>query len=103
MINAMACFCRGKLPVKKVRIREGFNRSKHSMNPDRPKEGLKGVAKPRDKSTIKRLQMYRNFKPKRNPRGKIIRDAPFQGWLPSGTMARYKFCKHKGSLNRLNY
>jgi nuclear GTP-binding protein len=71
-----------------LKPREGFNRSKHSMNPDRPKEGLRGVAKPRDKSTIKRLQMYRNFKPKRDRRGKIVRDAPFQGFLPSGTMAR---------------
>ncbi|XP_065336856.1 uncharacterized protein Ns2 [Cloeon dipterum] len=76
------------VPVKKMKVKEGFNRSRHSMNPDRPKEGLKGVAKPRDKSTIKRLQMYRNFKAKRNRHGKIVRDAPFQGRLPSGTMAR---------------
>ncbi|XP_059486838.1 uncharacterized protein LOC132203228 [Neocloeon triangulifer] len=74
--------------VKTMKVREGFNRSKHSMNPDRPTEGLKGVAKPRDKSTIKRLQMYRNFKPKRDRGGKIVRPAPFQGWLPSGSMAR---------------
>ncbi|KAF4527563.1 hypothetical protein B566_EDAN016041, partial [Ephemera danica] len=58
------------------------------MNPDRPKDGLKGVAKPRDKSTIKRLQMYRNFKPKRNKHGHIVRPAPFQGTLAPGTMAR---------------
>jgi nuclear GTP-binding protein len=32
--------------------------------------------------------MYRNFKPKRNKEGKIVRAAPFQSWLPSGTMAR---------------
>lgn len=54
------------------------NKSNHSMNPDRPKDGLKGVAKPRTRSTIKRLQMYRNFKPKRDSRGKIIKAAPFQ-------------------------
>uniref|UniRef100_A0A1B6E5S6 Nucleolar GTP-binding protein 2 n=1 Tax=Clastoptera arizonana TaxID=38151 RepID=A0A1B6E5S6_9HEMI len=65
-----------------------INRSGHSMNPDRKLEGLKGVAKPRTKSTINRLQMYRNFKPKRNRTGKIISPAPFQGKLPQGTMAR---------------
>lgn len=55
-----------------------INKSNHSMNPDRPKTGLKGVAKPRTRSTIKRLQMYRNFKPKRDSKGKIIKAAPFQ-------------------------
>lgn len=58
------------------------------MNPDRKVEGLKGVAKPRDKATIKRLQMYRNFKAKRNTAGKIVRPAPFQSWVASGTVAR---------------
>ncbi|CAG4949981.1 unnamed protein product [Colias eurytheme] len=68
--------------------KEGFNKSGHSMNPDRPTEGLKGVGKPRTKGTIKRLQMYRNFKAKRDKTGKILTPAPFQGWLPSGTQAR---------------
>lgn len=68
--------------------RQGFNKGAHSMNPDRPTEGLKGVAKPRTKGTIKRLQMYRNFKAKRDKTGKILTPAPFQGWLPSGTQAR---------------
>ncbi|XP_076181444.1 nucleostemin 2 [Ptiloglossa arizonensis] len=67
--------------------KEGFNRSCHSMNPDRPTEGLKGVAKVRSKATIKRLQMYRNQKPKRDRTGKIISPAPFQGWQASGTMS----------------
>lgn len=58
------------------------------MNPERSKENLKGVAKPRTKSTINRLQMYRNFKAKRDKTGKILTPAPFQGWLPSGTRAR---------------
>lgn len=58
------------------------------MNPDRPTEGLKGVGNPRTKGTIKRLQMYRNFKAKRDKTGKILTPAPFQGWLPSGTQAR---------------
>ncbi|XP_058830405.1 nucleolar GTP-binding protein 2 [Topomyia yanbarensis] len=64
------------------------NKSKHSMNPERSTEGLKGVAKPRTKSTIKRLQMYRNFKAKRDRKGKILTPAPFQGWVSSGTVAR---------------
>ncbi|GLV37949.1 Nucleostemin 2 [Carabus blaptoides fortunei] len=68
--------------------KQGFNKSGHSMNPERPIEGLKGVAKIRSKSTIKRLQMYRNFKAKRNKVGEILTPAPFQGWLPSGTTAR---------------
>lgn len=68
--------------------KQGFNRSGHSMNPERPTEGLKGVAKVRTKATIKRLQMYRNQKPKRNRAGKIISPAPFQGWNSPGTMSR---------------
>lgn len=68
--------------------KQGFNKSVHSMNPDRPTDGLKGVAKPRTKATIKRLQMYRNFKAKRDKTGKILSPAPFQGWLPSGSRAR---------------
>ncbi|KAJ2943711.1 hypothetical protein O0L34_g16824 [Tuta absoluta] len=68
--------------------KQGFNKSGHSMNPDRPTEGLKGVGNPRTKGTIKRLQMYRNFKAKRDKTGKILTPAPFQGWLPSGTRAR---------------
>lgn len=67
---------------------QGFNRSGHSMNPERPTEGLKGVAKVRTKATIKRLQMYRNQKAKRDRTGKIIKPAPFQGWNTSGTMSR---------------
>ncbi|XP_078037088.1 nucleostemin 2 [Augochlora pura] len=74
--------------TNKAPRKEGFNRSKHSMNPERPTEGLKGVAKVRTKATIRRLQMYRNQKPKRDRTGKIISPAPFQGWQPSGTMSR---------------
>lgn len=58
------------------------------MNPNRSSADLKGVAAPRTKATIKRLQMYRNFKAKRNRDGKIIVPAPFQGWVPSGTVSR---------------
>ncbi|XP_053998171.1 uncharacterized protein LOC128886920 [Hylaeus anthracinus] len=74
--------------TNKAPRKEGFNRSGHSMNPERPTEGLKGVAKVRSKATIKRLQMYRNQKPKRDRTGKIISPAPFQGWQASGTMTR---------------
>lgn len=74
--------------ASKAPRKEGFNKSGHSMNPERSKEGLKGVANPRTKSTIKRLQMYRNSKPKRNRIGKIISPAPFQGWHASGTVSR---------------
>ncbi|EZA54341.1 hypothetical protein DMN91_001585 [Ooceraea biroi] len=74
--------------TNKAPRKQGFNRSGHSMNPERPKEGLKGVAKVRTKATIKRLQMYRNQKPKRNRVGEIISPAPFQGWHSSGTMSR---------------
>lgn len=46
--------------------KQGFKKGNHSLNPDRQKDGLKGVAKPRTKSTINRLLMYKNFKPVRN-------------------------------------
>lgn len=68
--------------------KQGFNHSNHSMNAERSTENLKGVAKPRTKATIKRLQMYRNFKAKRDRTGKIITPAPFQGWVKSGEMSR---------------
>ncbi|KYN07306.1 PREDICTED: nucleolar GTP-binding protein 2 [Cyphomyrmex costatus] len=74
--------------TNKAPRKQGFNRSGHSMNPERSTEGLKGVAKVRTKATIKRLQMYRNQRPKRNRAGKIINPAPFQGWNTSGTVSR---------------
>jgi nuclear GTP-binding protein len=45
-------------------------------------------AKVRSKSTVKRLQMYRGGKPKRDPSGRIVQKALFQEQLPSGTQAR---------------
>lgn len=66
----------------------GTGRSNHSMNPERQASDLKGISKPRTKATIKRLQMYRNFKAKRDRHGKIITPAPFQGWVNSGTVSR---------------
>ncbi|XP_014243621.1 nucleolar GTP-binding protein 2 [Cimex lectularius] len=67
---------------------QSINHSQHSMNPERSSEGLKGVAHVRTKGTIKRLQMYRKFKAKRDRSGKIICPAPFQSWVSSGTVAR---------------
>merc|ERR1711936_1466734 len=63
-------------------------KSNHSMNPNRPKESVKGVGNPRTAGTIKRLQMYRCSKAKRNADGKIIRPAPFQSYVMSGTQSR---------------
>ena len=57
----------------------GMSKAGHSMNPERSAASLKGVSAPRTRSTIKRLQMYRNFKAKRDRGGKIITPAPFQG------------------------
>ena len=57
----------------------------NSMNPDRDTSSLKGVAKVRSAGTIKRLQMYKNFKAKR---GAVIKAAPYQGYVDSGTRAR---------------
>ncbi|KAH9523655.1 Nucleolar GTP-binding protein 2 [Bulinus truncatus] len=71
-------------PPKIGRPRVTVNKANHSLNADRPKTS----AGMRDRSTIKRLQMYRNFKPKRDKSGRIIKPAPFQSTLKSGTMAR---------------
>jgi len=60
----------------------------NSMNPDRDTSSLKGVAKVRSAGTIKRLQMYKNFKAKRDKRGAVIKAAPYQGYVDSGTRAR---------------
>lgn len=63
--------------------------SNHSMNPHRkPGDVSKGMSNPRTAGTIKRLQMYRCSKAKRNADGKIIRPAPFQSYVNSGTRAR---------------
>lgn len=67
-------------------VKDQINPHKHSMNPDRPK-GESG-SHMRSKGTIKRLQMYRNFKAKRDKKGNIVRAAPYQSTLDSGTQAR---------------
>jgi len=79
----------GKTSIKRSDKREGYHPSAGSMNPDRKvADQSKGIAKPRSAGTIKRLQMYKNFKAKRNAQGKIIKAAPFQGWVDAGTRAR---------------
>jgi len=78
-----------KTSIKKTDKREGHRPGGHSMNPERKIESVrKGVANPRSAATIKRLQMYRNFKAKRNKEGKIIKAAPYQSYFDCGTQAR---------------
>lgn len=45
-------------------------------------------ARIRSQSTVKRLQMYRGGKPKRDPSGRVTKAAIYQEQLPSGTQAR---------------
>merc|ERR1712012_299204 len=58
------------------------------MNPTRPKDSVKGVGNVRTAGTIKRLQMYRCSKERRNKEGKIIKPAAYQSHVNSGTRAR---------------
>lgn len=60
--------------------------SNHSLNVDRPRK--KGDTQLRDKSTIRRLMMYKGGKAIRNDRGKIVKPAVHQSWNSSGTRAR---------------
>ena len=75
-----------KKTAKKGLARQGFQKGNHSLNPDRPRDPKQTHL--RDKATIKRLLMYKNCKPIRNRKGKIIKAAPYQSWLPSGTVSR---------------
>jgi len=77
-----------KSSIKRGDKIEGRKPGGHSMNPDRDIKGMKGVAKPRTAGTIKRLAMYKNFKAKRDRKGKILKAAPYQGYVDSGTRAR---------------
>lgn len=60
--------------------------SNHSLNVERPRK--KGDSHLRDKSTIRRLMMYKGGKPIRDSKGKIVKPAVHQSWQPSGTQAR---------------
>ncbi|XP_078681776.1 uncharacterized protein LOC144916518 [Branchiostoma floridae x Branchiostoma belcheri] len=73
---------------KKKKVQDRIKKSNSSTNPDRVSGAASGGKNMRDKTTIKRLLMYRGGKPKRNREGKIVRPAVFQGSLPSGSMAR---------------
>jgi len=77
-----------KSSIKRSDKKEGKKTGMNSMNPDRNTAGLKGVARPRSAGTIKRLAMYKNFKAKRDKRGVVIKAAPYQGYVDSGTRAR---------------
>ncbi|VDL62735.1 unnamed protein product [Hymenolepis diminuta] len=68
------------------RKKDNVNRGNHSLNSDRGKQE-KGSAM-RSKNTIRRLNMYRNFKAKRDKMGHIVRAAPFQNIVASGTVSR---------------
>lgn len=61
-----------------------LSKASHSLNPDR----VKAKGNMRDKTTINRLLMYKNYKAKRNRLGKIVKPAPFQSILTSGAVAR---------------
>ncbi|XP_078597467.1 nucleolar GTP-binding protein 2-like isoform X2 [Branchiostoma floridae x Branchiostoma japonicum] len=77
-----------KTVQKKKKVQNRIKKSNSSTNPDRVSATAAGGKNMRDKTTIKRLLMYRGGKPKRNREGKIVRPAVFQGNLPSGSMAR---------------
>lgn len=63
--------------------KEGFQSGSHSLNPDRPRLH----AGQRDRTTIKRLLMYKNSKPQRNEKGIIVKAAPYQSRVPCGTQS----------------
>lgn len=71
---------------KNTPTRIGLQKGNHSLNPDRPRDPNQTHL--RDKATIKRLLVYKNCKPIRNRKGKIVKAAPFQDWLPSGSVSR---------------
>merc|ERR1712029_700629 len=90
-ITRMAKPSQSKAKVGKAAKGPGKNRdgaSHHSMNPNRPKDSVKGVGNVRSAGTIKRLQMYRCSKARRNKDGKIIKPAAYQSHVNSGTRAR---------------
>ncbi|VDM45446.1 unnamed protein product [Toxocara canis] len=67
-----------------VKANSTFKKGAHSLNPDRKPTGQQM----RSKATINRLRMYKNFKPIRDSKGKIVKAAPFQERVASGTVAR---------------
>ncbi|RWS25131.1 nucleolar GTP-binding protein 2-like protein [Leptotrombidium deliense] len=76
----------GKVRKSTNKRPEGFQGGSHSMNPDRVKSSKQSHL--RDKATIKRLLMYKNCKAIRNRNGQIVKAAPYQSTLPSGSVAR---------------
>ncbi|XP_047487752.1 nucleolar GTP-binding protein 2-like [Penaeus chinensis] len=76
--------------VRRAKKKEGFQKGMHSMNPDRPADKVKlnGAPHARDRSTIKRLRMYRSGKARYNRKGRMVQAAAFQNKLAPGTQAR---------------
>ncbi|GIY45762.1 nucleolar GTP-binding protein 2 [Caerostris darwini] len=60
-----------------------ISKANHSLNPNRESR-----PNGRTKSTINRLLMYKNCRPKRDRRGKIVKPSAFQSRLSSGSVAR---------------
>ncbi|KJH41317.1 hypothetical protein DICVIV_12706 [Dictyocaulus viviparus] len=71
---------------KMIKNKHTFKGSNHSLNPDRPKDAKSSHL--RSKATINRLRMYKSFKAIRDKNGRVLKAAPFQDWLKSGTVAR---------------
>ncbi|XP_027220127.1 uncharacterized protein Ns2 [Penaeus vannamei] len=76
--------------VRRAKKKEGFQKGGHSMNPDRPADKVKlnGAPHARDRSTIKRLRMYRSGKARYNRKGRMVQAAAFQNTVAPGTQAR---------------
>ncbi|EGD75044.1 ribosome export GTPase [Salpingoeca rosetta] len=71
----------------KVKFQGRISKSKSSTNPDRSNKSPGHNV--RTRTTVNRLAMYKSGgKAIRNSKGKIIRAAPFQSSVSSGTMAR---------------
>uniref|UniRef100_H2YBI1 Nucleolar GTP-binding protein 2 n=1 Tax=Ciona savignyi TaxID=51511 RepID=H2YBI1_CIOSA len=70
--------------------RQTISKSASSSNPDRLKDGGKGGHNARTQSTIKRLNMYKDFNTwlPRNRKGQVVKAAAYQSELSSGTRAR---------------
>lgn len=76
---------RGRPRGDKKKMAGGLQSGSHSLNPDRV---ASGGHQTRTRATIKRLLMYKNSKAIRDKDGKMVKAAPFQSWLPPGTVAR---------------
>ncbi|KRX57905.1 Nucleolar GTP-binding protein 2 [Trichinella sp. T9] len=84
----MSCFAVSVMARKRKQskpFKDRISKANHSLNADRTNKTVPGQ---RSRATVRRLLMYKNFKAKRDRYGKIIREAPFQKTLSSGSVAR---------------